>query len=194
MCRAFVTSCLCILLSNSLFAASTAQQNKIYKRWHDVCFSADVDQIDAEIAKFEAQLTHASNDYLAQAYMGSCYALRAKAGTWPLTRLSDLKKSKKLMDGAVTMAPTDPRVRAVRAIASYKIPKRFNRRGVALSDFEKLIPIATANNSGLLINERQAILYYAYLTHKEDSRADANQIKSACHKLAPTSNYGKLTR
>jgi hypothetical protein len=189
-----LTAAICIALSNSLFATSTATQNKVYKKWHDACLNAKVDHIDTQIAKFEAQLRKAPTDYLAQAYLGSCHALRAKAGIWPPSRLSDLSKSKTLMDGSVAKAPNDPRVRAVRAIASYKVPKRFNRRGIALSDFKKLIPVASGTSSSLLDNERQAILYYAYLTYSEEGKAEAIKLKASCHKIAPNSKYGKLTR
>ena len=38
----------------------------------------------------------------------------------------------------------------------------------AIKDFQILVPIAKSKASQLAVNERQAILYYAYLTFKEE--------------------------
>ncbi|NWK57550.1 hypothetical protein HW115_18170 [Verrucomicrobiaceae bacterium N1E253] len=165
-----------------------------YKQWHDICLSGKSKQIDAQIAKFEAQLKQDPKDYLAQVYLGSACALRSKASFWGPSKLRFLKRGQQLMDQAVEKAPNDHRVRMVRAIGSYKVPKKFNRRPLAIKDFNVLVPAANNRKNDLAINERQAILYYAYLTYKEADREEAAKVKAACHKLAPDSEYGKLTR
>ena len=66
------------------------------------------------------------------------------------------------MDEAVDGAPNDPRVRFIRAVNGYKVPKRFKRRSVAVSDFTILLPIAESGGHGLTKRERQAMLFYAW--------------------------------
>ena len=97
------------------------------------------------------------------------------------------------MDQAVQKAPTQPRVRLIRAAASYKVPKQFGRRKIAIADFEKLIPVAADGPSNLADNERQVILYYAWLTFKDHKHPQADKAKALCHAIAPNSKYGKLT-
>lgn len=168
-------------------------QHTLYLEWHNACLSGKTKDIDPHIKKYEAQLKADDNDQLARVYLGSACALRAKASFWGPTKLKYLKRGQKLMDAAVNAAPNDPRVRMVRAIGSYKVPKRFNRRPIAVADFEKLLPLASKNTSALDTNERQAILYYAWLTFKEENHKDAQKAKKRCHQLAPDSKYGKLT-
>jgi hypothetical protein len=81
----------------------------------------------------------------------------------------------------------------VRAIGSYKVPKKFDRRPIAVADFKKLVPVANNKHAALETNERQAILYYAWLTFKEEGLKNADELKKRCHQLAPESKYGKLT-
>ena len=172
---------------------SSQPKHTLYLDWHNKCLTKKTGDIDAHIAKYEAQLTANNNDQLARVYLGSACALRAKASFWGPTKLKYLKRGQKLMDQAVKADPQNPRVRMVRAIGSYKVPKRFNRRPIAVADFEFLIPIASTKSSSLNTNERQAILYYAWLTFKEEGHKDAVKLKRHCHQLAPTSKYGKLT-
>ena len=173
---------------------NAAAANKLYHQWHNICLNGDSDQIDAQIKLFENQLKTNANDQLARVYLGSAYALRAKASFWPITKLKYLKRGEKFMDEAVHKAPKQPRVRLIRAIASYKIPKKLGRRKVAIADFEKLTPIASDNASDLENKERQVILYYAWLTFKDAKHPSANEAKTRCHSIAPSSKYGKLTR
>lgn len=165
-----------------------------YKTWHDVCLAGNVDEIDTQIAKFESRLKTNPNDHLARVYLGSAQALRAKHSSWPLTKLNYLRKGEKNFDSAVKQAPKDARVRMVRAIAGYKVPKRFNRRPTSLKDFEFLIPITKEPKGRLKKNERQVVLYYASLAYAEDGRDSAASLKKLCHQLDPKSKYGQLTK
>ncbi len=175
-------------------AANDAASIETYRKWHDVCLGGDTDRIDTQIRKFETQITNNPADHLAQAFLGSACALRAKAGCWPPSKLKFLKLGKQHLDSAVAAAPADARVRMVRAIAYYKVPERFGVRPTALKDFELLIPIAKNPEGRLKTNERQAILYYAHLAYQNDGRPGAAALKTSCHQLAPDSSYGKLTR
>ncbi|MFC5051117.1 hypothetical protein ACFPK9_10925 [Rubritalea spongiae] len=172
----------------------SANKNSTYLNWHNLCLNADTDTIDTQIKKFESQIAIHPNDNLAKAYLGSAYALRAKSSTWWLTKLKYLNKGKATMNAAIAAAPNDPRVRMVRAIAYYKVPKRFDLRPTSISDFKQIIPVALKNASPLAINERQAILYYAYLAYEDENLKGAETFKQACYKLNSSSKYGKLTR
>ena len=170
------------------------ENNKLYHQWHSICLHGDSDQVDAQIERYQARLKISPNDQLARVYMGSAHSLRAKTSFWPLTKLNYLKKGQRLMDEAVSKAPKQPRVRLIRAIASYKVPEKFGRRKVAIADFEKLLPVAASGPSDLTDKERQTILYYAWLTYKDAKHPHANKAKTLCHEIAPTSKYGKLTK
>lgn len=168
-------------------------KHDLYLAWHNTCLLGDTEAIDTAIKRYEAQINGNNNDQLARVYLGSAHALRAKASIWPPTKIKHIRKGQELMDEAVMKAPDNPRVRMIRAIGAYKVPKRFGRRNIAVADFKKLTPIALNESCGLNINERQVILYYAWLTFKEEARPDAGKIKKQCHTLDPGSKYGKLT-
>ncbi|MFK7910177.1 MAG: hypothetical protein AB8F34_06190 [Akkermansiaceae bacterium] len=172
---------------------TTKPKHELYLEWHNKCLEGKTKEIDAQIDQFEAQLEVDENDHLARAYLGSACALRAKASFWGPSKLKFLNRGKKLMDEAVNSAPGNPRVRMIRAIGYYKVPKRFGKRAISVSDFEKIIQAATKGTHGLEINERQAILYYASLAFEEEEHKDAAKVKKLCHQLAPDSKYGKLT-
>ena len=181
----------CFLFAGSLSAATTAEALTKYRSWHDVCLQGNVDQIDTQIAKFEQQLAANPKDSLAKAFLGSACALRAKHGKWGPTKLKYLRRGRKLMEEAVSSSPNDVRVRMVRAIAYYKIPKRFGVRSTAVTDFQFLVPPAKAGKS-LTKGERQAILYYAALTYREEKLAGSEDLLTFCKKIDPTSKYGRL--
>lgn len=164
-----------------------------YLNWHEQCLEGDTDTIDARIADFEARIATDSADYLAQAYLGSANALRARESFWGPTKLKFLKRGRALLDSAVKAAPANPRVRMVRAIGYFRIPKRFGVRATSLKDFDVLIPLAKKSGKILRANERQAILYYAYLANKEAGNAQAAELKKACHEISTISWYGKKT-
>ena len=178
------------LLSGNLTAATSAETLNKYRTWHDVCLQGDVKQIDVQIAKFEQQLAANPNDSLAKAFLGSACALRAKHGKWGPTKLKYLRRGRKLMEESVSASPTDARVRMVRAIGYSRIPKRFGVRSIAVKDFQTLIPVAKAGE-GLTKGERQAILYHAALTYREEKMAGSEELMTACRKIDPNSKYGK---
>ncbi len=198
--RAIASALLALLLigqtnsSDQKIKSKDQANNKLYHQWHSICLTGDTAQIDAQISRYEAKLRIRPDDHLAQVYLGSACALRAKASFWMLTKLNYLKRGQRLMDEAVVKAPAKPRVRMIRAIASYKVPKNFGRREIAVADFEKLASIAVNEQTNLADNERQVILYYAWLTFKDEKHPQANKTKRLCHSIAPTSKYGKLTK
>lgn len=181
-------------LPSGVHAGTPAEDLELYRKWHDVCLSGGVEAIDGQIKKFEGRLRKNPKDFLAQAFMGSACALRAKAGFWGPTKLKFLKRGEKLMNSAVAAAPTDPRVRMVRAIAYYRIPKRFKKRATSVADFKHLMLIAKDPAGGLEKEERQVILYYASLAFAEEGMASAKELRALCRKIDPNSVYGKKAR
>ena len=186
---------LLILTLLGMVAASPASASpETYKKWHDACLTGGTKEIDAEIKKYERRLAANPNDQLARAYLGSACALRAKAGFWGPTKLKFLKLGQRHLNDAVTAAPNNPRVRMVRAIGYYRVPKRFKVRTISISDFKKIIPVARNPKGGLKSNERQAILYHAHLAFSEEGEPGAAKLKTDCHRIDPASAYGKLTK
>lgn len=177
-----------------LWTGCSLASPETYKKWHDVCLTGGTKEIDAEINKFEARLAANPGDHLARAYLGSACALRAKAGFWGPTKLKYLKLGQRHLNDAITAAPNDPRVRMVRAIGYYRVPKRFKVRPTSISDFKKIVPVARNPKGGLKSNERQAILYYAHLAFTEEGEPGAAKLKADCHRIDPASPYGKLTK
>jgi len=169
-------------------------KHTLYLAWHNECLTGKTEVIDAKMKAFEQRLKVDPNDHLATVYLGSASALRAKASFWGPSKLKYLRRGQKLMNAAIESAPKDPRIRMVRAIGFHKVPKRFNCRATSIKDFETLLPIVEQKPSPLLINERQAILYYAQLAFSEEGHRDADKLKQLCHQLDPKSKYGKLTR
>jgi hypothetical protein len=180
------------LLSTGMLCGETTPE--LYKRWHDVCLAGDTRQIDGQIGMYEARLARDSKDQLARAYLGSACALRAKHSFWGPTKLQFLKRGRALLDAAVLSAPDDARVRMVRAIGYYKVPRRFGVRPVAINDFKRLVPVAKRPGGKLTTRECQAVLYYAFLTYSEEGEPGAEELKTSCHRLDPASDYGKLTK
>lgn len=170
-----------------------AEHDKL-RQWHDICLEGDTHKIDQQITKFEAVIKATPHNDLARAYLGSAYALKAKHSFFPTTKLSSLKKGKSLLEAAVAGSPDKPRVRMVRAIAYYKVPKYFDTRPTSIADFEKLLAVIKKGNSSLQKNEQQAILYYTHLAFAEENHPQAEEAKLLCHKIDPNSKYGKLTQ
>ncbi|MBK1826087.1 hypothetical protein [Haloferula rosea] len=164
-----------------------------YREWHEKCLATDdAKVIDGYIGRFQARFDADPSDQLAKVYLGSAYTLRSAASGWGPKKLEYLKKGGRLMDEAAGAAWHNPRVRFLRGANGYKVPKRFNRRPVAVEDFTYLMPIAIKGGHGLKLRERQAMLYYAWRTFDEEGHKEmATQARTHCHQLDPSSWYGK---
>lgn len=199
---ALISLCTCACSEDKTKSETTTSKStpsglpphQTYHEWHSHCLNGDSKTIDQQITKFKQTLAITPNDHLARAYLGSAYALRAKASFWGPSKLKYLNQGKMNLDTSVEAAPKNLRVRMVRAIGYYKAPKKFKMRPTAVADFEFLMAAILDKGCSLQVNEKQAILYYAYLTFSEENHADAAQAKKRCHQLKPDSKYGKLTR
>ena len=175
-------------------APSTAKRAQLYQLWNEQSIVGGVDVVDTQIDRLKKALAKDPSDELARAFLGSSFALRAKHGWWGPTKLSDLKKGKKLLELAVQRAPQDPRVRLVRAAAYSRVPKKFGVRNTSISDFETLVRIADqGQKSDLTANERQAIYYFAAQLWTEENRSAAN-LYQRCISVSPNSAYGRKAK
>jgi tetratricopeptide (TPR) repeat protein len=179
-----------------LAAAAPADRVADYHRWHHRAVQADDnDPIDRAINRFEAALETDPDDHLARVYLGSAHTLRAAETFWGPSKLKYLRRGEKLMNRAVEAAPDNPRVRFIRAVNAYRVPERFKQRPTAVADFSKLLPVAESGGHGLGRRERQAILYYAWLTFsEEDHPGEARRARAACIRIDPDSEYADLAR
>lgn len=182
-----------IIFTALLTGSARAGKADDYQQWHEQCQRAkDTTTIDHMIDRYQSRLESDPEDQLAKVYLGSAHTLRSAESFWGPTKLEHLKKGGALMDAAVAAAPNNPRVRFIRAVNGYKVPKRFKRRSVAVSDFVVLVPIAEKGGHGLSKRERQAMLFYAWKTFSEENQiANAARAKQACHTLNPKSWYGQ---
>ena len=77
---------------------------------------------------------------LADAYHGITMMLFARDKTNPLDRLRWSKEGLKLLDGAVSAAPQDGRIRLLRGKAAYRLPEKyFHRTQTVIEDYTFLI-------------------------------------------------------
>lgn len=90
-------------------------------------------------ANLNQVLQRAPEDYEALAYLGSTYTLLGRDATNPFTKLSQVYKGCKVLDGAVAKAPNNPVVRLTRAINSLSLPDFFNRRDLTREDLFHLL-------------------------------------------------------
>ena len=181
------------LILATVTCIASADRLKDYQEWHEQCLTCeDAETIDRYINEYQKKLNENPDDHLAKVYLGSAYTLRSAESFWGPKKLEYLKKGGELMDEAVTSAPHDPRVRFIRGVNSYKVPKRFDRRDIAVRDFTVILPIAEKGAKGLTIRERQAMIYYAWKTFDEEGHdALAQRAKTSCHRIDPKSWYGQ---
>jgi hypothetical protein len=184
-----------VILAALLAGPLHADRVRDYLAWHEACLaSEDAPTIDRYIARYRARLDADPDDHLARVYLGSAHSLRSAESGWGPAKLKHLKRGGQLMDEAVAAAPDDPRVRFVRGVNGYKVPKRFKRRELAVKDFLVVMPLAEKGGHGLSARERQAMLYYAWKTFGEEGHeAAAKRARAACHRIDPESWYGGQT-
>jgi tetratricopeptide (TPR) repeat protein len=95
------------------------------------------EQIDQEIDELKALIITQPDNQIAVAYLG--HALTQKALFVPLSRKKNLaQRGIDKIDQAVRASPFDPRLRLIRAVNAYHLPKILKRHPIALKDFESL--------------------------------------------------------
>ncbi len=75
---------------------------------------------------------------LARAYLGNTYTLKARDAA-PWRKRGWLNRGIETMDAAVDRAPGNPRVRLIRAINAYNLPRMAGRYDLAAGDFTVLL-------------------------------------------------------
>ena len=137
-----------------------------WRALHDRGVEGDAKAVVECIETLEAVLAREPENQLARVYLGSAYTLRSRDLWIGPKKLESLKHGGKLMDQAVAADPGNPRVRLVRAVNSLKLPRLFNRRKLALEDFETLLK----QTGDLSAPEKQAVYYFAGMAFKEEGQ------------------------
>ncbi len=105
-----------------------------------------VDEERAVDAGLEAVVTVRSEpglsptrERLLRAYEGAFLALRAKHGSWPPSRIRDVRAGFRLMDRAVEEAPDQAAVRYIRLMSGFYLPGFFGRGDEVDADLAALV-------------------------------------------------------
>lgn len=148
-----------------------AHAREVLPPWHalhDKGAKGDAAAVLECIRTLEQVLENEPGNQLARVYLGSAYTLRSRDLWIGPQKLETLQRGGALMDEAVAAAPEDPRVRLIRAVNSLRLPRIFNRRKLALEDFEKLV--AELDCAQLEPLEKQAVYYFSGLAFRGDGQ------------------------
>lgn len=140
---------------------------------HDRGVEGSESAVDQAIEMLEAILKDSPDNALARAYLGSAYTLKARdVALWNKRRWAE--RGAEALDAAVKTAPLNPRVRLVRAINSYNLPRILGRHGEAKEDFAFLLQAVEAHPESLGDDLKRAIYFHAgafALRESENERA-----------------------
>ncbi len=141
------------------------------------------DRIDQKIDELQALITTQPGNQIAIAYLG--YALTQKALFVPLSQKKSLvHRGITKMDQAVLASPSDPRLRLIRAINAYQLPKILKRHPVALQDFETLkIQLQQSPEKFSPTLTRQILFHLGSFSLKEGQNEAAIQFLKKAQKI-----------
>ncbi len=140
---------------------------------HDLGVEGSESAVDQAIEILEALLKDSPENALARAYLGSAYTIKARdVALWSKRRWAE--RGAEALDAAVKAAPLNPRVRLVRAINSYNLPRILGRHGEAKEDFAFLLQAVESHPESLGDDLKRAIYFHAgafALRESENERA-----------------------
>ncbi len=136
--------------------------NQIYEM-HSLAESGNKDATRRLVAWLEELTAEQPDNGILLVYLGSAYTLASRDAFIGPGKLRYLMAGRDCMDRAVTIRPTDPNVRFIRAINNYHLPTMFNRRSIAREDFRKLVDQLAKIPASLDALTSQAVYYYAGL-------------------------------
>lgn len=157
----------CVVLVTCWGSLLAEERLPAWRALHDRGVQGDAKAVVECIETLEAVLAKEPDNQLALVYLGSAYTLRSRDLWIGPKKLETLKRGGQLMDQAVAAQPDNPRVRLIRAVNSLKLPRLFNRRKLALEDFEKLL----RQTESLAAPEKQALYYFAGLALKGEGQS-----------------------
>lgn len=134
-------------------ALSESEVAPLYKR----AVGGDKQATEQCIALLETAVHDQPANRVAEAYLGSAYALRSRDMTFGFAKLSTFRRGMALMDEAVAAAPENPRVRLVRALTCDPLPAFLGRKQIARDDFAKLAEMAKASPEKFTVGELKVI-------------------------------------
>ncbi len=118
------------------------------------------------------------NDKETMCYLGSATTMMAKT-TWnPFKKTSYVDKGIALMDKAVELDPDNVSVRMTRAMNSIRLPSMFNRRDIAVEDFEHLVDIIEKKPESYASIKKEVYHNLAELHSKAGDQAKAEKFKN----------------
>lgn len=140
---------------------------------HDRGVEGSESAVDEAIGILEAFLEESPDNALARAYLGSARTVKARdVAFWNKRRW--VERGVETLDAAVKEAPRSPRVRLVRAINAYNLPRMIGRYDLAAEDFAFLLE-AIETHPGLLGDDLERAIYFhagAFaLKERENARA-----------------------
>ena len=123
------------------------------------------------------------NDNETMCYFGSATTMMAKT-TWnPIKKTSYVNKGIALMDKAVELDPDNVSVRMTRAMNSIRLPSMFNRRDIAVEDFEYLASLIEKNPEVSASIKKDVYTNLAELYEKKDDKNRADKYRMLAEKL-----------
>ena len=161
--RDIVAICLCLLLlassTRDAVSADEKQINELYRRG----LAGDKEAVEQCIAGLEEAVKSQPGNQLARVYLGSAYTLRSRDMGFGPKKLQVLKQGVALMDEAVAAAPSNPKVRLVRALTTSALPGILGYARASRKDFAELAEVAERSPEKFGPGDLQIIFYNAGL-------------------------------
>jgi hypothetical protein len=125
------------------------------------------------IAALDSILKTEPGNQLARVYLGSAYTLRSRDLSFGREKLNTLKQGLALMDAAVSAAPSNARVRLIRAVTNESMPFFLGRRTIARDELYALAEIVRRDPTKLDAEDRQLLYLNAGLAAKQSGDKEA---------------------
>jgi len=161
---------------------------------HQLAMLAGKGYADRAVTYLSAYLDKVPDDTVAQAYLGSSYAMLARDSGAVMKRLSNVNKGIDILNSAVKKEPTNFIVRMVRGSVFYELPSMFNYTKEAYEDFSFVA--GRFGSEPMADQELQAEVYYKLgklAAKKGDSSAKSLYFAKAIE-TAPKSRWAGLAR
>ena len=159
-------------------------------QYHDLGVAGDKKAVDKGEEIFEKVLSLDSDNAFATGYYGSILSLKARDAKMPWTKIKYAKKGFEQLDKSIQMNPEDLRVRSIRAMNSYQVPKIMKRLPVSLEDFNFIIEHKTFE-SWTTDHKAFVYLHFGKALEKDDQHEKARKFFELATKEAPSSESGQ---
>lgn len=158
--------------------------------YYDLGVAGDGKAVDRGFEVFEQAFGLDSTNFVALAYRGSLWTLRARESWWPPNKLSYLRRGGEDLDAAVSMAPDNIMVRLMRGINGLGLPGFLGGLPKALEDFIIILrhPEFPEQKKELKV----AVFYYAGVAcRRADDYEKARDLFKRAQSVFPGSEFAK---